>query len=218
MSGERSGPVVLAAPSGTGKTTIARRLVAESPDFAFSVSATTRPRRPGERQGVDYDFVTPKAFRRMIDQGEFCEWAEVHGQLYGTPFRTVETAATRGERVVLDIDVQGADQIRKRVAGAVLIFLLPPSARALVERLVRRGTERRDEILRRLRNARDEVLAARRFDHVVVNEDLDVALDTIRALVRGEGSAEARAEDPEAWIARLRADIDEEVRRLEEED
>lgn len=217
--GGRARPVILAAPSGTGKTTIARRLVDGDPRFVFSVSATTRPRRPGERPGVDYDFVTAAAFQRMLEEGKLVEWAEVHGNRYGTPRRNLDAAAARGEHVVLDIDVQGARQIRDVVPDALLLFVLPPSAEALVARLARRGTEGRRELLRRLRNAREELLDAPVFDHVVVNEELDAAVARVRALVAGEaasgdatggGLGEPLAEA----VRRLRAEIDDILARM----
>jgi len=209
-------PVVLAAPSGTGKTTIARRLVADGDDFVFSVSVTTRTPRPGERDGEDYCFVDDATFHRMADAGELVEWAEVHGRLYGTPFRNIEESSARGDHVVLDIDVQGARQIRARVPNAVRIFLLPPSAEALVERLGRRGTEGRDEMLRRLRNAKKELAEARHFEHVVVNDDLEEALRTVRRLARGEPGATSEVSDAEERVRHLTQGIDEMVRTLKE--
>lgn len=202
-------PVVLAAPSGTGKTTMARRLVQGSREFVFSVSATTRPPRKGERNGMDYEFVDEPAFRRMIETGELVEWAEVHGHLYGTPRANLERAAARGEHVVLDIDVQGARQIRERVPDALLIFVLPPTAAALVARLSGRGTEARAEMLRRLRNAREELLSAGDFDHAVVNEELKAAVEAVRLLVRGQAPPERVVPgDVGGEVERLRAEID----------
>ena len=214
MSGpaDRARPLVLAAPSGTGKTTIARRLVEGSREFVFSVSATTRPPRPGERNGMDYDFVDEPTFERMREQGELVEWARVHGHLYGTPRRNIAEAAERGEHVVLDIDVQGARQIRDQVPDAVLVFVLPPSADALVARLAGRGSEGHREMRRRLGNAREELLQAPAFDHAVVNDDLEAALERVRAVVRGDASPD----DPslpagdalDEMIGRLRSEID----------
>lgn len=202
-------PVVLAAPSGTGKTTIARRLVEGSRDFVFSVSATTRPPRPGERNGMDYDFVDDRTFHRMIEEDELVEWARVHGHLYGTPRRNIEEAARRGEHAVLDIDVQGAKQIREKVPYALLLFILPPSAEALVRRLSGRGTEGRRELHRRLTNARGELLEATAFDHAVINADLASALDAVRSLVGGATEHPALAADTQSEVERLRREIDE---------
>lgn len=199
-------PVVLAAPSGTGKTTIARRLVADDPDFVFSVSATTRPPRPGERDGVDYDFVGEERFLALVEAGELAEWARVHDRWYGTPLRNLSRAAEEGLFPLLDIDVQGAAQIRERVEDALLIFLLPPSVEELVRRLRRRGTEGSGELQRRLRSALRELETVERFDHVVVNDDLEQAVACIRELVRGRTRAGGEAEAVEL-VAELRAGV-----------
>lgn len=216
---ERARPLVLAAPSGTGKTTIARALVDGSPDFVFSVSATTRPPRKGERRGRDYAFVDEETFRLMEREGELLEWAVVHGHRYGTPGQLVAEAARTGKHVVLDIDVQGAMQIRERVPDALLVFVLPPSAEALVERLSGRGTEARKEMVRRLRNAREELLYAPRFDRAVVNEDLAGAVERVRRLVEDETELDAdtpwlpRGRTLEDMIERLRDEIDDVLKR-----
>ncbi|HSR42407.1 MAG TPA: hypothetical protein VLL48_09550, partial [Longimicrobiales bacterium] len=158
--------------------------------------------------------VTPETFRRMRDEGALLEWAEVHGHLYGTPREGVEGAAARGEHVVLDIDVQGARQVRSALPDALLIFVLPPSADALVARLDRRGTEGRRELLRRLRNAREELLEAAVFDHVVVNEELGRAVARVRALVAGDASVDAPDEPLDRAVERLRGEIDEVLDRM----
>jgi guanylate kinase len=181
----RAGPVVLVAPSGTGKTTLAQRLVSDSDDYVFSVSVTTRPPRQGEVDGVDYRFVDPATFLAMAQAGEFAEWAEVHGRLYGTPRDQLERAAARGEHVVLDIDVQGARQIRDAVPPATLIFVLPPDVDTLLARLTGRGTEDPANVARRMRSALQELQAVEQFAYVVVNDDLEGCLDAIRGIVAG---------------------------------
>lgn len=202
MSG-RARPVVLAATSGTGKTTIARRLVEGSDRYVFSTSATTRRPRPGERDGVDYHFVSADEFERRIEDRAFVEWARVHDSLYGTPLSGVEEAARRGLHVVLDIDVQGARQIRKAIPDAVLIFVLPPTVGIMMTRLKRRGTEEPAKIARRLVSALDELQAVPEFDYVVVNDDLDECLDEIRAIVEKGITPEA----PELDAGRFREEV-----------
>ena len=199
-------PIVLAGPSGAGKTTLARALAADSERFAFSVSVTTRPPRPGERDGTDYEFVSRKGFERMIRAGELAEWAPVHDHLYGTPRRNL--VGCDGRRVLLDIDVQGAVQVRASVPSAVCVFVLPPSARVLLRRLSARGTERREQIARRLRVARTELAQVPEFDHVVVNDDLDATVERVRRIARGEGSAALPGRDVEKEAEVLRRDID----------
>lgn len=199
------GPVVLAAPSGTGKTTLARRLVEGPGDYAFSVSATTRAPRPGERDGEAYHFVDRARFQEMIAAGELAEWAEVHGRLYGTPRAGLERAAVRGQHVVLDIDVQGARKIRAAVPDATLIFVLPPDVGIMMARLTGRGTEDREEIARRLASALVELEAVAEFDHVVVNDDLERCLVTIRSIV--EDGAQAPPATHLAQVEAYRAEI-----------
>ena len=180
-------PVVLAAPSGAGKTTIARQLVGDRKEFVFSTSATTRPPRPGEREGVDYFFTDEAGFRGMVERGELAEWARVHGRLYGTPVRNLVQAAERGEFPLLDIDVQGARQIRARVPEALFIFILPPSPDLWIERLSGRGTETSAELATRLRTAVIELDAVGEFDVVVLNDDLDETVAEVSRLVRDGG-------------------------------
>ncbi len=182
-------PVVLAAPSGTGKTTLAHRLVAGAGRYVFSVSATTRDPRAGDVDGTDYHFVDRTGFEAMVAGGEFVEWAEVHGRLYGTPRAELERAAARGEHVVLDIDVQGARQIKAKVPDAKLVFVLPPDVDTLMARLTGRGSETPATVARRLRTSLQELQAVEDFDYVVVNDDLERCLDEIRDIVSGKVQA-----------------------------
>jgi len=210
----RTFPLVLAAPSGTGKTTLAQALVQRGGGFCFSVSATTREPREGERDGIDYTFVDRRTFEAMAARGELAEWAEVHGDLYGTPISELEQAARRGEHVVLDIDVQGARLIREGVPDAVLVFVLPPSVETLMERLTGRGTEGASQVARRLRSALKELAAAPEFDYVVVNDELESCLEAIGGIVRAEALRTSRTELLNSSLERIRAEIG---RILEEE-
>ncbi|MDT8342582.1 MAG: guanylate kinase [Longimicrobiales bacterium] len=199
-------PVVLAAPSGTGKTTIAHRLVEEGDGFVFSVSATTRPPRPGEVDGRDYHFLSREAFEAMVARGEMAEWAEVHGRFYGTPRENLRAAARAGKHAVLDIDVQGAAQIRETVPEAVRVFVLPPSGREMLRRIGARAAERPEEVARRLRSALRELSRAEEFHHVVINDDLERAVARVREVVHDTGGMR-RPEDLESRVRALREEI-----------
>ena len=206
--GHRTCPVVLSAPSGAGKTTIARALVEGDEDVVFSVSATTRPARDHEVDGVDYHFLSEPEFRAMIEADEFVEWAEVHGHLYGTSWKALQDALDEGRFLILDVDVQGAMQMRQRVPDAVLVFVLTPAADALVERLRERGSEGEDTLARRIENARGELEKASEFDYIVVNENLEQAIDDVRSIVLAEGRRTARAIDLSNRIRQLQGQID----------
>ena len=204
----RTCPVVLSAPSGAGKTTIARALVKGSEDVVFSISSTTRPAREHEVDSVDYHFLSEADFRAMIEADELIEWAEVHGHLYGTSRQALQDALDNGRFLILDVDVQGAMQMRERVPDAVLVFVLPPSANALVERLTERGTEEKETVIRRIENARAELEQAAKFDYIVVNENLDQAIDEVRSIVLAEGRRMARAIDLSDAIRQIQGQID----------
>ena len=182
----RSGVVfVLSAPSGTGKTTLTRRLARRVSGLRFSVSFTTRPPRPGEREGVDYHFVTRETFQRLRRRKAFLEWARVDGELYGTSRDQVLRSLARGDDLLLEIDTQGAEQVRRRLRGAVLIFILPPGPLDLRRRLLRRGAE--PEVLaRRLALARREVPQYRSYDYLVLNDRVETATRDLQAIVRAE--------------------------------
>ncbi len=179
----RGGIFVLSAPSGAGKTTVCKGVVARDPRVVLSVSHTTREPRPGEAEGVQYHFVTPDEFRRLIAKGAFLEHAEYSGHLYGTSWISIESPLERGLDVLLEIETEGARQVRDRRPDAQLIFLLPPSLAALEARLRGRGTEANEEIDRRLAIARREFAAASLFRWFVVNESADRAVDDVRAIV-----------------------------------
>jgi guanylate kinase len=179
-------PIVISAPSGAGKTSLAHALVERDAGFAFSISATTRPPRSHEVHGRDYYFVDDPEFDRMIEAAELVEWAEVHGRRYGTPKRSVAQALSQGKNVVLDIDVQGARQVRAAFPDAVLIFVLPPSVEELRRRLSQRGSETRQERQRRLTTALAELDAAPEFDFIVVNDDFEGAVKALQTILGSE--------------------------------
>ncbi len=177
---------IVSAPSGTGKTTLVDRLVERVPDLVKSRSYTSRPSRPGEVDGVDYNFVTRERFEEMARRGEFLEYADVFGNLYGTRRADTEAWLAAGRDVVLVIDVQGARQVRRRSPDAVGIFVLPPSFAALEARLRGRSQDSPEAIARRLDTARAEVLAFAEYDYVVVNDDVEACVDRLRAIVLAE--------------------------------
>lgn len=184
--------LVLSAPSGAGKTTLIRRLRAEFPDFGYSVSCTTRAPREGEVDGRDYTFLSREEFGRRRARGEFAEWAEVHGNLYGTPLAPVRDLLAHGRDALFDIDVQGAAQLRLNLEAATFIFILPPSMAELERRLRLRGQDDDAAIERRLDNARRELREAAWYDALVVNDDLDAAYDRLRAAYVAATLAPAR--------------------------
>lgn len=199
--------LVISAPSGAGKTSLARALVERNARLTFSISATTRPPRPYERHGKDYFFVDEGEFERMRAAGELVEWAEVHGRLYGTP-RSGIAAALAEERIpVLDIDVQGARQVRAMFDDAVLVFILPPNVDELLRRLAGRGSEDAEELRRRLRTALSELPAVGEFDYLVVNDVFEDAVATLEAIVRAESRRVGRLASAEAAIAELDAGL-----------
>lgn len=178
---------VVSGPSGGGKTTLVHRLLAGVPALVRSVSVTTRPRRPFERDGVDYRFLSSETFRRLRAREELIEWARVHGAYYGTPRAPVERALARGRDVVLSLDVQGARQVRRQYgAQAVLVFIMPPSLRVLRARLVKRRTETAQAIRRRLQAAHREMACSQGYDYAVINRRIGEAVEQLTAIVMAE--------------------------------
>lgn len=190
--GDRGTLFVISAPSGTGKSTLARRLLESVPGLVFSVSYTTRPRRAGEEDGREYHFVDDARFDAMIDAGGFLEWAHVFEHRYGTGRAATERALASGVDLLLDIDVQGARQVRTSGLDVVSVFILPPDFAALRDRLARRGSEGGLALAIRLREARGEAMEYDRFEYVVVNADLEGATAELAAIIRAEGTRTAR--------------------------
>ncbi|MEW6113663.1 MAG: guanylate kinase [Thermodesulfobacteriota bacterium] len=177
---------VISAPSGGGKTTLIARLRALFPDMAYSVSCTTRPPREGEVNREDYYFLDTHRFRQMIEEGGFLEWKEVHGNLYGSPAGPVRRCLESGQPMIMDIDVEGAKEVFGKMPDAVGIFISPPDMTVLEERLRGRGTDSEEVINRRIKNAKDELAAAKLFKYQVVNRDLEETVDQLAAIIRKE--------------------------------
>jgi len=177
---------VLSAPSGAGKTSLCRELIDSLSDLRQSVSFTTREKRGGEQEGVDYYFIEAEAFQKKIAAKELAEWAEVHGNLYGTSLQTLTDAAQQGTDLLLDIDCQGAAQLKNSYERGVFIFILPPDYAELEKRLRDRGTDDETVIQRRLENSRQEISQAFWYDYLVVNDDFKLARDRIVAIVTAE--------------------------------
>ena len=204
-------PIVLSAPSGAGKTTIAKRLLAEREDVGYSVSCTTRAPREGEVDGVDYHFLAMDEFQRRRAAGEFAESAEVHGRAYGTLRSEVERVLKAGRHVMMDIDVQGAAQFSRAFPQSALVFIIPPSIDVLVERLQRRGSEDRESLLTRLRNAQVELHEIGRYHYVVENDDLDRAVARVSAIIDAEMARRERAPALDEQVAGLIARLEQEI-------
>lgn len=176
--------IVVSAPSGAGKTTILARVLRDLGGIRFSVSHTTRAPRGAERDGVEYHFVDALAFERLREGGGLLEWAEVHGHLYGTGVAEIERARAAGVDILLDLDVQGAAQVRQRVEDAVTVFILPPSYEVLEHRLRGRGQDDEASIRRRLAAAGREIDAFEKYDFAIVNDDLDACVEELKSIVR----------------------------------
>lgn len=199
---------ILSSPSGAGKTTLTRSLLEQEENVSLSISVTTRPRRASEIDGVHYRFVSRRQFDSMRDSDELLEWAEVHGNCYGTPREPVEQALTAGRDVLFDIDWQGTQQLyRKMRADVVSVFVLPPSAKELKARLERRAEDSADVIVNRLRNAASEIPHWTEYDYVLVNRDLDKSFARLRSILTAERLKRVHRPNLEAFVAKLLADL-----------
>ena len=177
---------VISAPSGAGKTSICRAILTLLPKLRQSVSYTTRAMRPGEQEGRDYHYVSKETFQAMVAAGEFAEWAEVHGNCYGTACKTLKEASAAGADVLLEIDFQGANQLRNSGQDGVFLFILPPKMEELLSRLESRNTDDDETIARRMANAMGEIAESVKFDYIVVNDILEQAVEKVRAIMLAE--------------------------------
>jgi guanylate kinase len=203
-------PIILSSPSGAGKTTIARALLRSRPDIGYSVSCTTRTPRGGEVEGTDYYFLSRTEFIRRMQQGEFAESAEVHGNLYGTLKTEIERVLHEGRHVMMDVDIQGAALLRRAFPSVVTIFILPPSGEVMLDRLRRRQTESNEAIVRRLESALQELQAVEDYEYVVVNDVLDDSVRRVSSIIDAEVVSRER-------VAGLREQVAALIRRLEDE-
>ncbi len=200
--------LVVSSPSGAGKTTLTRNLLEQEEGVSLSISVTTRAKRPSEIQGVHYDFITMRRFEGMRDSGELLEWAEVHGNCYGTPRAPVEEALSVGRDVLFDIDWQGTQQLYKSMREDVVsVFVLPPSAKELKARLERRAEDSGAVISQRLQNAAQEIPHWNEYDYVLVNRDLDKSFVRLRSILTAERLKRVYRPDLEKFVAKLMSDL-----------
>ncbi|HOJ51758.1 MAG TPA: guanylate kinase [Syntrophales bacterium] len=191
---ERGLLLIVSAPSGTGKTTICRQVLKAFPHLDFSVSYTTRPRRPGEEDGRDYHFISEEEFKTRIERGEFIEWVINYDHYYGTSGKDLEEKLSRGRDVMLDVEFRGAQAIKEHYPDGVFVFILPPDLRELRSRLGKRGFESPEVIERRFNQALDEIKSIFWYDYVIFNDRLDEAVETLKAIYRAEKSRRSRLE------------------------
>jgi len=206
--------LVLSSPSGGGKTSIARRLLEDRDDLGYSVSATTRPVRERERDGLDYHFLTREEFLRRRDAGDFLEWATYGGQLYGTLRAEVEHILGRGKNAVLDIEIEGARQIRATFPNALHLFVLPPSAGVLIDRLVGRNTDATAAVRERIARAGDELAAVSEYDFAIVNDNLSHAVAQVKSILDAEALRVARQDGLPELVERLRRGVREAAEKI----
>jgi len=177
--------IVISAPSGTGKTTVVKRLLEKIPNIIASVSFTTRPMRENEREGIDYFFVDKRKFETMVDDNQFIEHATVFGNYYGTQKESLSSNLKKGKNIILEIDWQGARQVKEKMPSCIMIFLIPPSREVLLSRLKKRGTDSEGEIENRFNQAVSDLNESNKFDHVLVNDQIEVAVENIAHCIEG---------------------------------
>lgn len=181
-------PIVVSAPSGAGKTTLINKLISKLyKEIAYSISATTRPSRRNEKDGVNYFFLSKEEFKRWIDEGKFIEWAQVHNHYYGTPKKMFKETLKKGYNIIMDLDVQGGINIKKRYPDGIYIFILTKNVDILKRRLTRRKTNTEESINERIKNAREELRFIKEYDYVVINDTIKKTIDTILAILIAEG-------------------------------
>jgi guanylate kinase len=208
LSNRRGLMLIIASPSGAGKTTLSRLLLQTVPDITMSVSVTTRPRRPSEVEGVHYHFLSRRDFETKRDRGDLLEWAEVHGNMYGTPRAPVEAALGEGRDVLFDVDVQGTLQLYEKArADIVSVFILPPTVGEMQSRLQRRAEDDSETILKRLATARRELPHWVDFDYVIVNDDLDRAFSELEAVLLAERLRRSRRPALNVLVDKLSNDL-----------
>jgi guanylate kinase len=186
---------IISAPSGTGKTTICKEIIRQIPDIKFSVSYTTRAKRKGEVNGVDYFFISNNDFEKKIKANFFIEWADVYGEKYGTSADFINKTISSGKDVLLEIDVQGAKNIKSIFEHAIAIFILPPSIQELEKRMKQRNENSESDMALRLRQARDEIMQSTFYDYIVINDDLNSAIEKIKSIIVAERHKQVRMKD-----------------------
>ncbi|MBM7623295.1 guanylate kinase [Sporohalobacter salinus] len=186
LKSEKGKLIILSGPSAVGKGTVLTSLMADYQNISYSVSATTRPPRVNEEDGTDYFFVSEEEFKEMIEDDEFIEWAKVHGNYYGTPKKYVEDTLEAGQDVILEIDIQGAAQVKEKYQQGVFIFLAPPSLEELEVRIQKRGVDSKETMEIRMKNATEEMKRAKNYDYIVVNDEIDEAVEKVKSIIIAE--------------------------------